>query len=709
MKELLEYSDLEAATELDRLASVIRKHNFLYHDLDSPEISDSEYDELIKHYRILENKFPHLVVSQSPSKQVGSTPSARFNTVSHVTPMLSLDNAFTPEDVDKWVQKICDFVGLSRSSLAVTSEFKFDGLSVSLRYEKGILVLAATRGDGLHGEDLTKNAKYVTGIPGKISGAVPDVLEVRGEIYMDKETFLNLNSSGIAGRTFANPRNAAAGSFRQKDTSKVAQRGLKFAFHGIGECSSPLKSHWALIVELLKSWGFGYVNTNHGTPVWTHDGSIDSIMNVFNHIQETRSALPFDIDGVVHKVADIKLRDRLGSGSHSPRWAIAHKFDAEKATTTILDIDIQIGRTGRITPVARLSPINVGGIVISNATCHNVDYVKNKDLRIGDMVIVQRAGDVIPQIIGLSPLNCDHNSRQIWMMPEHCPSCGSIVTKDQNESDSYCSGGLRCHAQIIERLKHLVSRDALDIDGIGEEVIKELHREKMITYPADIFRLKYHRNDLLNKDGWGEASVENILNAIEASRETTADRALYAIGIRLVGRNVTKELSYQFGDLDSILKHLLDLDNWIKEFIRNNPKKRSDLVFKLASEKLNIPGIGPNIIRNLLGFITDQGNVKIASDLWSELYIKPLERPLGTSSSITGKTLVFSGHMETMSREEAKVKAEAMGAKVVGSVSDRTDILIAGPGAGNKLSKAKSLNITTMNEDEWLALISIDL
>jgi len=703
MTVFLEQNDPPTIESLSRLVAELRRHSDLYHNADAPEISDAEYDALFRQYKHIEENFPHLIDENNLSIKVGSTPSGRFVSTKHTVPMLSLENAFSPEDIADWLSSTRHFLSLKDSeNLLIGTELKFDGLSVSLRYEKGVLSKAITRGDGETGEDLTANAKVVHGIPTKLTAIVPDILEVRGEIYMDKQTFLDLNESKITGKTFANPRNAAAGSFRQKDVDKVAQRGLKFAFHGLGECSTPLGENWVMIIELLRQWGFGYVDTQNGIPVWYHNGSVEAITKIFDHVSSIRSSLPFDIDGLVHKVSSMELRERLGELSRTPRWAIAHKFDAEKAVTTITAIDVQIGRTGRVTPVARLDPINVGGVIVSNVTCHNADYVVSKDLRPGDKVIVQRAGDVIPQIVGRDPTSLSGDRGDPWVFPTHCPICFSLITRDPEEADAYCTGGLHCNAQTVERLKHMVSRDALDIDGVGEEVIKELYELKLVSSLADIFKLNQHRDTLLGLEGWGKASVDKVLSAINTARNTTMDRAIYALGIRLVGRTATKALALHFGDIENLLNQL----RAISQSNEVNLLAPTDKMFRTIAKDLAIPGIGPSIIRNFIVFLEDAVNYQIAQDLWSELVITPLERPSSQVTKITGKTIVFTGSFVTMSREEAKAQATRLGAKVSGSVSSKTDIVVAGPGAGSNLNKAKQLTIPIMNEEEWCNFIS---
>lgn len=711
MTDIETMTEEEARGELERLADEIARHADLYHNEDAPLLADGEYDALFKRNAAIEERFPHLTREDTPSDKVGATPTGRFPPVTHARPMLSLDNLFTREDVVEWGERTRRFIGLPAGEpLAMTSEFKFDGLSVSLRYENRILTCAATRGNGAVGEELTENARMVAGIPHLLPADAPDVIEVRGEIYMAKQTFLDINESGIAGRVFANPRNAAAGSFRQKDPAKTAQRGLAFALHGLGELSSSVDLSWSGTVSKLKQWGFGHAG-GLDKAVWHHDGSPDEIMDVFEHINTIRPSLPFDIDGVVHKVDDIAIRERLGQVSRTPRWGVAHKFDAERASTPLRDIDVQVGRTGRVTPVARLEPISVGGVLVSNVTCHNAGYVAEKDLRIGDRVVIQRAGDVIPQIVGLAEDNEGHEMRPAWNMPSACPVCGSAIVKDPDEADSYCTGGLHCEAQIVERLKHLVSRDALDIDGIGEEIIRELHAEGILVALHDVFRLKDHRADLVARDGWGTSSVDKMLASIEAARSPTVDRALYALGIRLVGRSATKALAINLGGTAEIVERMRALAairaSTRAEFIAKGltPEKADERGLKKAAEDLGIPGVGPAIIRNFGDFLADGDNARSAMDLWMEMDVRNLERAATVASQVTGKTVVFTGTLETMSRDEAKAQAERLGAKASGSISAKTDLLVAGANAGSKVRKAQDLGIRIITEAEWTEIV----
>lgn len=695
-----------------QLSSELIEHQRRYHAEDAPVISDGEYDAKAKRLRELEAAHPTLKPADSASDRIGAEPSDEFSKVTHARGMLSLDNLFTEEDVADWIQGRRRFLGFPHGApLPMTSEFKLDGLSVSLRYERRVLTCAATRGTGTVGEDVTPNARVVDGVPHTLPDDAPDVIEVRGEIYMDKRAFLELNESGVAGRTFANPRNAAAGSLRQKDPARTALRRLQFAPHGLGELSAPISTHWHEVVSRLSRWGFGVAGGPQES-VWRHDGSATAIMEVFTKIETMRADLPFDIDGVVHKVDSMSTRDRLGEVSRTPRWAVAHKFPAERAATTLNAIDVQVGRTGRVTPVARLEPVTVGGVVVSNVTCHNEDYVAQKDLRIGDRIVIQRAGDVIPQIVGHDDSDTGHAGRAPWAMPAACPVCGSVIARDPEEADSYCTGGLHCEAQIVARIGHLVSRGALNIDGIGEEVIRELHAEGMLTSLHDVFRLRDRRAELIGREGWGATSVDKMLTSIEKARSTTVDKAMYALGIRLVGNSATKALARDIGSTEDILARMRELSD-IRDAVRAqyldqgvSAGKADERALKKAAETLNIPGIGPAVIRNFIDFIKDDENARAAFDLWGELNVANLGKAATVASEVSGKTVVFTGALETMSRDEAKAQAERLGAKASGTISAKTDLLVAGPGAGSKLKKAADLGVRTISEREWLDIVA---
>jgi DNA ligase (NAD+) len=718
MKKVEELDETEAAVELARLSTEIAHHSRLYHTEDQPALLDFEYDALFRRNQDIEARFPHLVRQDTPSDVVGGPVSGKFRKVTHARPMLSLDNAFTRDDVAEKVDQIRRFLALPpEAPLPMDSEYKMDGLSLSIRYENRMLVCAATRGTGEIGEDVTANARHVEGIPHALPAAAPDLVEVRGEVYMSKQAFLDLNrriaaeaeAAGKDPRSYANPRNAAAGSLRQIDPSKTAERGLSFVVHGLGEVSQAISPLWIEVAETLRRWGLG-TPIPHGGP-WHHDGSVDAIMEMYDRIEALRAELPFDIDGVVHKVDRMALRDRLGQVSRTPRWAFAHKFPAERARTTLNDIEIQVGRTGRITPVARVEPVGVGGVIVSNTTLHNEDHVRELDLRIGDVVVLQRAGDVIPQIVGYATDAERHATLPSWSFPTHCPTCGSALERAEGEADTYCTGGLHCEAQIVERLKHLVSRDALDIDGVGEKAIREFHDIGILVRPRDVFRLREHRDAILLREGWGASSVDKMLASIEAARRPTVDRALYALGIHHVGRTATRALARELGGTDEILARFRDLATIAAEAEADcvargvASAKARDRGLKKASEALGIAGIGPEIVGSMLAFLADDENRDIAFELWTELDLQALEKVRTLESEVSGKTVVFTGTLVTMSRDEAKAQAEKLGAKVSGSISAKTDLLVAGPGAGSKLAKAQGLGIRTMDEEGWLAIV----
>ncbi|MFZ3481852.1 NAD-dependent DNA ligase LigA [Sphingomonas sp. 3-13AW] len=718
MKEVEDLTDVEAAAELERLAGEISHHSELYHTHDRPVLEDAAYDGLFRRNEAIEKRFPHLVRKDTPSKKVGGPISGKFAKVTHARPMLSLENAFTREDVAEKLSQIRRFLGVALNApLPMDSEYKIDGLSVSLRYEHRQLTCAATRGTGEVGENVTANARFVAGIPQSLPEDAPDLLEVRGEVYMSKQAFLEINeritrdaqAAGKEPKLYSNPRNAAAGSLRQISAAKTAERRLGFLIHGLGETSEPLHASWSEVVTLLQGWGFGAPQPQAG--VWHHDGSVDAIMEIYERIEEERASLPFDIDGVVHKIDDLSLRDRLGQVSRTPRWAFAHKFPAERVRTPLNDIEIQVGRTGRITPVARVEPVNVGGVIVSNTTLHNEDHVRELDLRIGDTVVLQRAGDVIPQIVAYSSTPDRHAELEPWRFPTNCPTCGSTLERAEGEADTYCTGGLHCEAQIVERLKHVVSRDALNIDDVGEKAIREFHEIGILAQPGDIFRLHEHRAAILTRKGWGTSSVDRMLASIEAARRPTTDRALYALGIRHIGRTVTKALAREIGGTEEILARFRDLEVITTEAKADylarglDEAKARDRGLKKAAETLAIAGIGPEIIGSMLSFLANEENRAIAFDLWKELEIQDLEKVKTLQSEVSGLTVVFTGTLVAMSRDEAKAQAEKLGAKVSGSISAKTDILVAGPGAGSKLAKAQSLGVRTMDEEAWLSIV----
>lgn len=676
-----ELTPLEAASEMERLAKEIAHHNKLYYQEDAPEITDAEYDALWQRNQAIEARFPNLVRRDSPSHQVGARPSGRFVKVKHSVPMLSLGNAFADDDIHDFVDRIRRFLKLDAAAeIAFAVEPKIDGLSINLRYKNGILIQAATRGDGAEGEDVTRNVRTIKEIPEKLHGKdVPDIIDVRGEIYMPKSAFLKLNERQAekGEKVFANPRNAAAGSLRQLDPNITASRPLKFFAYGWGEASElPAKTHSG-VLEAFANCGF---ITNPLIKVCKTEAEV---LARYRYIEEKRASLDYDIDGVVYKVDRLDLQARLGFVARAPRWAIAHKFSAEKATTKLLGIDIQVGRTGVLTPVAKLQPVSVGGVMVSNATLHNEDEIERKDIRIGDTVIVQRAGDVIPQILGFVEDARPKNAKS-YEFPHTCPSCGSRAAREEGEVAWRCTGGLICPEQRVERLRHFVSRNAFDIEGLGEKHIVAFWRDKLIESPADIFRLADHKVELEQREGWGQQSVTNLLAAIEARRVIGLDRFLFALGIRHVGEVTARDLAKAFGTLDALLDAV------------KSEEGRQELE--------TISGIGPVVAAALGDFFGEKHNREVVEDLLREVTVEPYVFE-ATASEITGKTVVFTGNLEGMSRGEAKARAEALGAKVAGSVSAKTDIVIAGPGAGSKLKAAEALGIKVIDEAAWLAIL----
>ena len=670
-------TEAEAAERLASLAEQIARHDKLYHDQDEPEISDSEYDALVRENAALERQFPKLVRADSPSQRLGAAPTTALAKVTHARPMLSLENAFSEEAVVEFVGRIRRFLALPADEpVAITAEPKIDGLSCSLRYEAGELVLAATRGDGTVGEDVTPNVRTITDIPQRIAGA-PDVLEVRGEVYMSKADFAALNERQRAesGKIFANPRNAAAGSLRQKDPSITQSRPLRFFAHGWGEISQPLAALQLLAMRAIERMGFPV------SPLLTRCETVEEMLAHYAAIEQARADLPFDIDGVVYKVGRLDWQERLGQVARSPRWALAHKFPAEKAETTLEAIDIQVGRTGKLTPVGRLKPVGVGGVIVANVTLHNRDEIARLGLRVGDRVRIQRAGDVIPQVIDNLTAN---EKRPAYAFPDHCPDCGSEAVAAEGEVDVRCTGGLVCPAQRIERLKHFVSRGALDIDGLGEKTIVEFVELGWLHSPAEIFRLHKHRAELLTREGWKEKSVDNLLASIDARREPDPARFLFALGIRHVGIVTAKDLMRAFGSVE-----------------RLRGAATSD---QAQSELSLVEGVGPVVAEALVDFFHEPHNREVLDHLLTEVRPKPFVS-LARRTEWSGKTIVFTGSLQTMSREEAKAQAERLGARAAGSVSAKTDLVVAGAGAGSKLKQAATLGIEVIDEAAWAEIV----
>ncbi|MBK6490860.1 MAG: NAD-dependent DNA ligase LigA [Sphingomonadales bacterium] len=679
-------AETEAAAELERIARLIAYHSQRYHTEDAPEISDADYDALVKRNNELEAAFPDLVRADSPSKLVGAAPASHLSKVTHSKPMLSLDNAFDDDEVKDFVGRVRRFLNLGdNATVALTAETKIDGLSCSLRYEKGRLVLAATRGDGTVGEDVTANVLTIADIPqqlGVVPGAagstIPDVFEIRGEVYMSKTDFAALNAAQqkLDVKLFANPRNAAAGSLRQKDASVTASRPLRFFAHGWGEASALPADTQSGVMAAIAAWGLPVDSRLERTE------TVEGALAHYAAIEAERSDLPFDIDGVVYKVDRLDWQARLGFVAKAPRWAIAHKFPAEQAQTTLLSIDIQVGRTGKLTPVGRLQPVTVGGVVVSNVTLHNRDEIGRLGVRPGDRVLVQRAGDVIPQIVENLTRGED---RPAYAFPNRCPECDSEAVAEEGEVDVRCTGGLICPAQRVERLRHFVSRAAMDIEGLGEKSIREFFDLGWLHSPADIFRLAEHREELVLREGWKAKSADNLLAAIEAKRAADPVRLLFGLGIRHVGAVTAKDLLKAFGSVAQIAQVARDTD---------------------ALEQLTaIDGIGPVVAEALIEFFHEPHNL----DVWDDLLKVTDPQPYVSNvraSSVSGMTIVFTGSLETTSRDEAKAQAEALGAKTAGSVSAKTDLVVAGPGAGSKLKKALELGIRVIDEAEWAAIVA---
>ncbi|MEO7365075.1 MAG: NAD-dependent DNA ligase LigA [Sphingomicrobium sp.] len=670
-------TEAEAAKRLAWLAAELARHDKLYHDQDEPAISDADYDALVRENRKLEERFPELARADSPSKRLGAAPTSALAKVAHARPMLSLENAFADDEVREFVGRVRRFLSLGPDEpVPMTAETKIDGLSCSLRFEAGQLVLAATRGDGTVGEDVTPNARTISDIPQRIAGA-PDVLEVRGEVYMSKADFaaLNARQEAAGGKIFANPRNAAAGSLRQKDASITAARPLRFLAHGWGEVSEPLAATQFDAMQRIAGFGIAV------SKLLDRCSGITAMLEHYESIQHARADLPFDIDGVVYKVDRLDWQERLGQVARAPRWALAHKFPAEQAETTLEAIDIQVGRTGKLTPVGRLKPVGVGGVIVANVTLHNRDEIARLGLRVGDRIRIQRAGDVIPQVVE----NLTHDElRNAYIFPDHCPDCGSEAVAAEGEVDVRCTGGLICPAQRIERLKHFVSRGALDIDGLGEKSIVEFVELGWLHSPADIFRLHKHRELLLTREGWKEKSVDNLFASIDSRRAPEPARFLFALGIRHVGIVTAKDLMRAFGTIDAL---------------------RSAAIGNDAQVELSaVEGVGTVVAEALVDFFHEPHNREVLDDLLSEALPKPFVSD-ARQTEWTGKTIVFTGALETMSRDEAKAQAERLGARSAGSVSAKTDLVVAGPGAGAKLKKAAELGVRVVSEGEWAEIV----
>ncbi|MGR3803947.1 MAG: NAD-dependent DNA ligase LigA [Marinibacterium profundimaris] len=734
----------EAREELARLADLLGRANAAYHQEDAPEISDADYDALKLRNAAIEERFPELKRDDSPSDQVGAAPAEGFAKVTHRVRMMSLSNAFDDEDITDFDTSIRKYLGLSADApLTYTAEPKIDGLSLSLRYEGGKLVQAATRGDGETGENVTANAKTIDDIPVTLKGA-PDVLEVRGEVYMSHADFAALNErqEAAGAKTFANPRNAAAGSLRQLDAAITRARPLKFFAYAWGELSEPLaETQWGAI-ERLQALGF---TTN---PLTVSADGPDAMLAQYREIEAQRATLDYDIDGVVYKVDDLSLQGRLGFRSTTPRWAIAHKFPAELAWTWLEAIDIQVGRTGALSPVARLTPVTVGGVVVSNATLHNEDYIAGrdasgneirggKDIRVGDWVQVYRAGDVIPKVADVD-LAKRPEGTEPYSFPEACPICGSEAVREEGDAIRRCTGGLICAAQAVEKLKHFVSRAALDIEGLGAKQVEAFYADDQLPVkePADIFTLQSRDSanltKLANRDGWGEASAKNLFQAIEDKREIQLSRLIFGLGIRHVGEVAAQDLARHFLSWEAMAQALdsarpaalahraADAAAEAERATASDEGRRARISEARAkaeaecdvpeaakeawSDLIGADGIGPTMALSLSDAFANPDERAAMDRLLAHLTPIPPEAR-DTGSPIAGKTIVFTGTLEKMTRAEAKARAEALGAKVSGSVSAKTDLLVAGPGAGSKAKKAADLGIETLDEDGWLDLV----
>jgi len=682
----------EAAAELARLAAEIAHHDRAYHQHDAPEISDADYDALRRRNAAVEARFPHLIRADSPSNRIGGAPETGFAKLRHRVPMLSLDNAFDAADFAEFCARVRRFLGLPGDApLAFVGEPKIDGLSINLTYEKGRFVRGATRGDGTEGEDVTANLRTLKSVPALLKGRAPEVIEIRGEVFMTKADFLALNEAQAAAgqKVFANPRNAAAGSLRQLDVKVTAGRPLSLFAYAQGESSEAVAdTHWAYL-QRLKAWGF-VVNPLSRLLGTEADAAADAAAFQAEMAAE-RSGLGYDIDGVVYKLDDLGLQRRLGFVGRAPRWAIAWKFPAEQAMTVLKAIGIQVGRTGALTPVAELEPVNVGGVLVQRATLHNEDEIARKDIRVGDTVMLQRAGDVIPQILSYLPDRRPPDAEP-FRFPAVCPACGSHAVRPPGEVVRRCTGGLICPAQRVERLIHFVSRPAFDIDGLGEKTIREFYDEGWLNGPADLFHLPAREAAIAVREGWGQVSARNLVRAIETRRRIPLARFIYALGIRRIGDANAKLLARHYGSFA----------NWRSQMLL------ATTVGSEAREELgSISGIGPAIAEELVDFFGEPRNLATLDELLAELTIEDAAGGDTTDSALAGKTVVFTGTLETMTRPEAKARAEALGAKVTDSVSKKTDLVVVGADAGSKSRKATELGVKTITEAEWRALAEV--
>ena len=691
-KEIKELNEEEAKQELAYIASEMAKSDIAYYQNDNPYLTDAEYDSLKRRNEELEKIFPHLKRKDSPSQKVGAPILSAFKKVTHRFPMLSLGDVFSSEEVNDFIMGVKRFLNTSKD-ITFMAEPKIDGLSFSARYENGRFVQGATRGDGITGEDITENLKTICQLPQHIEGNVPEILEIRGEVYMAKSDFFALNKKyqQEGKKTFANPRNAAAGSLRQLDAKITAERNLSIFAYTWGEVSERVWTSQEDFFKHLQEWGF---------PTNPHNKLCQNLQEIeenFAKLSEIRSSLPYDIDGVVYKVNDIALQERLGFLTRTPRWAIAHKFPAEQAVTKINNIRVQVGRTGALTPVADLEPINVGGVIVSHATLHNEDEIKRKDIRIGDSVIIQRAGDVIPQIVSVIKEKRSQDSKE-FIFPTTCPICGAHAIREEDEAVRRCTGGLTCPAQAKERIIHFVSRDAFDITGLGSSIIEDFYNDGILKNPADIFSLEERNQEgdlfsqqkssvlhLEQREGWGKKSVEKLFQAITLKKKISLPRFIYALGIRQVGTATALLLARHYG---TFAKFKQEMEN----------KETGPLV--------SIDGIGASMATDIVEFFQEQHNQEIINRLLERITVEEYIDTTNYDSPLSGKTVVFTGTLEQMTRSEAKAKAQSMGAKVAGSVSSKTDYVIIGADAGSKAAKAQELGIKILSEQEFLELIN---
>lgn len=704
-------SEVQATAELAALAREISAANTAYYGEDNPDLSDAEFDALWQRNLAIEQRFPLLKRADSPSEQVGVATQEKFEKITHAVPMLSLDNAFSDEDVVDFAKRVKRFLSIAdETALAFTAEPKIDGLSLSLRYEKGELVSAATRGDGAVGENVTANARTIRDIPHRLSGDDwPDVVEVRGEVYLRATDFaaLNIRMEAEGKPTYVNPRNTAAGSLRQLDPKITASRPLRFFAYAWGELSTMAAETQMDMVEAFENWGFAI------NPLMQCFENVEGLVKHYHAIEEKRARLGYDIDGVVYKVDDLALQARLGFVSRSPRWAIAHKFPAETAITILKEIEIQVGRTGALSPVARLAPVTVGGVVVSNATLHNEDYIKGigsdgepirggRDLRPGDTVTIYRAGDVIPKV-----MDVDISKRAVdsvpFEFPKVCPACGSHAVREVNtktgreDSVRRCTGGLFCPAQAVEKLKHFVARNAFDIDGFGDKQAEAFYHDGLIKTPADIFTMRdddaKSLKKLKDREGMGALSAKNLFDAIDQRRTIDLHRFIFALGIRHVGAGNARILARIYQNIETFMQVMADI-------VSNSSAEKSEARIELE----NIDGIGETAAQSLVEFFGEMHNMQVVEALLGEIEVQPIEQ-VESNSPVAGKTVVFTGKLVKVTRDEAKAMAERLGAKVAGSVSNKTDLLVAGPGAGSKLKKASELGVDTTDEDGWFELI----